>query len=151
MFTIYCKKANETLTIDFNSYPEHVKQHIIEYGLKQKFNDCLASETDMNNCKGLLTNLAERLLRGELAKRGTGTNPVEARARSLLRKVYLAKIGGKSAEVNKLSIDALAADLAKALNKPAEKIISHFNTIAEGQIAKEREEQASLLGDLVID
>lgn len=148
MFNIYCKKANTTLAIDFNAYPEHVQQHLIEYGLKQKFNDCLASETDESLCKGLLNNLQERLRRGELAKRVGESNPTTTKLKTILRKLYTANVGGKSADINKLSTEELVKALATKLNKPAERILEHFTTIATKQLEKEREEQAALLTNL---
>jgi hypothetical protein len=147
-FNIFVKKANQSLTVDFDAYPEHVKQHLIEYGLKQKFNDVHSAETDGEAAWGLVNNLQERLLSGELAKRGTTASPVDTKLRQLLRKVFAAKIGGKTAEINKLTIDDLVNQLSAKLNKKADAIRVHFTKIAEAQVEKEREQQAKLLKDL---
>lgn len=151
MFNIFVKKSGQTLAIDFNAYPAHVQQHIIEYGLKQKFNDVHSAEEDGTTAWAMVTALQERLLHGELAKRGGTASPVDAKLRSILRKLYSAKIGGKSAEINKLSVDGLAESLATALSKPKERIISHFTAIALKQVEQERVEQQALLANIDID
>lgn len=151
-FNIFVKKANQSLTVDFDAYPEHVKQHLIEYGLKQKFNDVHSSEEDGDKAFGLVNNLQERLLSGELAKRGTTASPVEQKLRQLLRKVFSAKLGGKATEINKLSIDDLVNQLSEKLAKPQDAIKVHFTKIAEEQVEKERQENAKLtkgLEDLI--
>lgn len=45
MIKIYISKADATLNIDWDAMPEVAKQHIIEYGLRQKLNDAGSSAT----------------------------------------------------------------------------------------------------------
>jgi len=143
MFNIFVKKSGQSLNVDFDKYPEHVKTHLIEYGLKQKFNDVHSAEENGETAWGLVQNLHERLLAGEIAKRATG-NPIETRLKVILRKL----VAGKTAEVNKLSVDDLVKAIAEQHKKPSEAIKTHFTKIATAQIEKERIENQSLMSDI---
>lgn len=66
MFTINISKAKNTLSVDWDSMPQNAKDYIIQYGLKQKLNDCYATvvigadnpaEVAMEAAKAMLENL----------------------------------------------------------------------------------------------
>lgn len=40
MFNVLIKKTEQKVNVDFDKLPEHVQQYIIEYGIKQRLNDC---------------------------------------------------------------------------------------------------------------
>ena len=51
MFNILIKKVQETVEVDFDNLPEISKQYLIEYGLKQRLNDCHSSLTLKDGAK----------------------------------------------------------------------------------------------------
>ena len=136
-FTIFVPKAEETLSIDFSSFPDHVQAHLIEYGLKQKFNDSLASakpeEKDVN--KGIIKNLMERLLAGELAKARTAGSPIDRELHAILVSVAVQRMGEKKAALSSLNKVELIARLAKATKKDEAWIETHFRAKAEEIVA----------------
>lgn len=150
-FNIFVNKANRSFAVDFDALPAHVKTHIIEYGLKQKFNDSHASETDGEKAFGLTQNLLERLLAGELSKTRSQGSPVERELLSILVQIFRAKLGGKLVDIKAMEKEELLTGIAKALGKDKVKIVEHFTKIAEGNVKKRAEEQALLLSDLSID
>lgn len=147
-YNVFVKKAGQTLVVDFDKYPAHIQQHIIEYGLKQKFNDVHSGEETAETAWGLVQNLQERLLLGEIAKRVGSGNPVETRLKGILRKLMVGATGKKAAEVNKLTTAELVTAIATATGKNADAITKHYTSIAEAQVAKERQENAALLAGI---
>lgn len=150
-YTIFVKKAGKSFDVDFDKLPEHVKAHIIEYGLKQKFNDVHSAESDGTKAFGLTQNLLERLQAGELTKARNSGSPVDREVDSLLVQVARAKVGGKLADLKAMEREELLAALSKALGKSPVAILAHFTTKAEALVAKRAEEHAELLADLSID
>lgn len=150
-FTIAIPKAGTNLVVNFAKLPPHIQAHIIEYGLKQKFNDVHSAEKDGKVALGLVNNLYERLLAGELSKTRGASNPIDRELDSLLVQVAKAKTGGKVADLKAMEREEILTLLAKVLSKPAERIEAHFTTIAKANVAKRAAEQAALLSDIEID
>lgn len=72
-YNILISKTGETLAVDFDAMPEHVKAHIIEYGLKQKLNDAHSQHTEKSDPSGYVeksraaaAKCLENLMAGEL-------------------------------------------------------------------------------------
>lgn len=144
MITIHVNKAGESIQVDFEALPENVKAHIIEYGLKQKFNDVHSAEKDGKTAMGLVKNLLKRLMAGELTKSRNAGSPVERELHSLLVQVARVKTTGKVTDLRAMETEELVKAVANAIGKPAEKVEAHFTALAESNVAKRAEEKAAL-------
>ncbi len=134
IFTIYIKKANKSLDIDFDSLPPHVQAHIIEYGLKQKVNDCHASEDNPDTAWALVQALASRLQEGDITKRAGGRSPSEIELDNLLS-ATLKQIGRPTKEIKDLGREERISLIAKFLSKDASLVEKHFIRKAEEIVA----------------
>ena len=148
---IYISKCEKYVEVDFDNLPLHVKQHLIEYGLTQKLNDCHSAEKDPEVAFGLVENLLERLISGDLSKRAVGRSPIEQELDSMLRTVAKAKTGRKAGDIAKLAREDILALLANALDKPAERILEVFRAKAEEITAEKARQQAELLSTIDLD
>lgn len=150
IYTINVNKAGKSFPVDFEALPAHVKSHLIEYGLKQKFNDVHSAEKDGKLAWELTQNLLGRLQAGELTKGRSAGSPVDRELDSILIQVVRAKVGGKIADLRAMEREELVNHLAKVLEKDAAKVLAHFTRIAEANVAKRAKELAEL-ADISID
>lgn len=147
---IFIRKANKSIDVDFDNLPDHVKAHIVEYGLKQKFNDVHSAEPDGAKAYGLATNLLERLEKGDLAKRVAVSDPIEKEFRVMLLSVAKIKTGKKAKDLGELSTEEVLALVATALGKPEARVAEVFKTKAAAIVAERQRASASLLDDIEI-
>lgn len=87
VYNIAINKANEIVKVDFDSLPDNVKAHIIEYGIKQKLNDKHSQvKSDEKDCAAQVMTLVNGLIddwkAGKVVATRTGsTNTPEEKAR----------------------------------------------------------------------
>lgn len=143
-YSIQINKTNENLQIDFDSFPEHVKNHIIEYGLKQKLNDCHSDVTEVKfpdavvrvhevtkRVKGLL----EGWTSGEIGKQRASGGKLER----MIEQVLLETLS-KSSQVKtkknaqylmeKHGRDKMLGAMAKSTGKTSEEFLDGITQIA---------------------
>ena len=81
MISIFIPKCGKSVDIDFSALPEVVQQHIIEYGLKQKLNDCHSQFTEKSGDKDyqekawtMVEKTVEALKAGEIRQAKAGAD-----------------------------------------------------------------------------
>lgn len=118
-FTLYFKKANETLTIVWEDLPAESQSYIIAYGLRQSLADSFASAQNETEAGALLFKRHEALLSGTIGQRtgGGGISDLDREILAIMKALIKAKVKGLSAE---------------ALTTEAEKRIK---TLTEAQLA----------------
>lgn len=91
-------KANAT--IDLGAIPASIVLDLALHGLKQKVADAASGATNVDEALGAMNKAIDAVLAGEWSSRGTGEGVSEQTRveRQIVREVYKAKVGGKSAE-----------------------------------------------------
>jgi hypothetical protein len=114
------------LEVNWDNMPEIAKQHIIEYGLKQKLNDAGSSATvkELGSEAGaqalaMAENVLEALMQGKVTVRSAGVSMTleQKEFNKLIKALYKKLVGKPSADFD---IEEGLEELAKKLKKPVE-------------------------------
>jgi hypothetical protein len=145
--TVRVVKAETDYTVDPAQLPDHVRDHVWAYGLRQILNDAAASAKNADEAKGMADKRFANLLAGTLrASSGRESDPVKAEAlRLATAKVHTAlrakghKIADvKPAQIRELALGLIAKDesymttakanveAAKAITVDADDILGDF-------------------------
>lgn len=121
MFNINISKAKQTLSVDWDNMPQVAKDFIIQYGLKQKLNDCYATvvvgadnpaEVAMSTASEMLANL----MAGNITVRtAAAVASLEDKVRARIIKANFKKYVGTavSKELNQDNASLIAAIATK--------------------------------------
>lgn len=83
-FAVQLKKAEATVTVDFDKMPQASKDHVVAYGIRQILNDAMASAKTKAEAEGMWAKRLDNLMNGTLrASPQREGNPVRARAMEL--------------------------------------------------------------------
>lgn len=69
---VYVPKLKKSVEVDFDSFTQGVQSAVIEYGLKQKLNDCISGEKDPEKMESTVAAMIDQLASGVWAASGGG-------------------------------------------------------------------------------
>lgn len=142
MIKIIVSKADQTLTVDWDAMPENARQHIIEYGLRQKLNDAGSQFTkkELGEEAGKLAlgaaeNILSELMKGNVSVRqaAVALTLEEREEQKILHAMYKAAFGKNE---DKWNVD----ELAKAKSTTAEKLLEAIAPVARKRAELKRQE-----------
>lgn len=149
---ILIKKANKTLSIDWDAMPQNAKNFIIEYGLRQKLNDAGASATIKElgsdeagkQAFAYAENMLAALMSGSIAVRSAKAGlTLEERIYSRVLRAVFKQVTGKkiSTEVD-VSNETLLEEISAKTGKPKEAIEKAIGKRVEAELVIERQKES---------
>jgi hypothetical protein len=146
--TVRVVKAETDYTVDPAQLPDHVRDHVWAYGLRQILNDAAASAKNADEAKGMADKRFANLLAGTLrASSGRESDPVKAEAlrlaTAIVHKALRAK-GFKIADVKPAQVRELA--LAKIEKDPDIMALAKANVEQAKALSVDADD---ILGDFV--
>lgn len=107
MINVYLSKSDCNLAVDWDAMPDNAKQHIIEYGLRQKLNDAGSSATVKElgkdeaaaQAKAMAENVLEALMAGRVTVR-TATAKIDRFMLQALKDIYKVAVGGSAKDAD---------------------------------------------------
>lgn len=156
MFTINISKAKNSLSVNWDAMPQNAKDYIIQYGLKQKLNDCYATsvigadnpaEVAMSEASKML----ENLMAGNITLRSAASvQSLEDKVRTrIIRANFKKYVGRKVSE----EVANDNASLIAAIATKTGKTIDFITTKLEERVVieVELERNKPVLPDVTFD
>lgn len=145
MFNINISKAKNTLAVDWDNMPQNAKDYIIQYGLKQKLNDCYATvvigaenpaDVAMEAAKAML----ENLMAGNITLRtAAAVASLEDKVRARIIKANFKKyVGTSPSKELKQDNESLIAAIATKTGKTVEFITTKLEERVAVEVELER-------------
>lgn len=156
---ILIKKANKTISVDWDAMPAHAQQFIIEYGLRQKLNDSGASATIKelgtdeagNQAFALAEKTLSALMEGDISVRvGAKALTLEEKAEQNVIRAWFKKICKRAlAKEPQQDNQSLLEAMAKTLGKSPDKLKLALAPKIEEEISYLKAKQGDISLDLL--
>lgn len=145
MFNITISKAKTTLAVDWDNMPQNAKDYIIQYGLKQKLNDCYATlvvgaDNPAELALGVATDMLANLMAGNITVRvAAAVASLEDKIRTRVIRANFKKFCGRTVAKERNQDNAsLIAEIAKSTGKSVEFITTKLEERVTVEVELER-------------
>lgn len=142
MFNINISKAKTALQVDWDNMPQNAKDYIIQYGLKQKLNDCYATvvigaDNPADVALSAASEMLANLMAGNITIRAAASvQSLEDKVRTrIIRANFKKYVGEKISTLAKQDNESLIAAIAIKTGKP----VDFITTKLEERVAVEVE------------